>query len=233
LYNSVDQVIQEFNMSSARKSAATVGEQIRRRREEQGLTLKELGDRLGVHFTTVSSWERGRSMPGYDSMPRLASELETSPRDLFGKLWEPAEPVRQSGGLRPLPAEDWDEFRRTVETLRFLVEVERVRANKKIPWKEIAARAGIPAVRVERILGGRDMPDLLEAVSIAAVVGLRPAGSARPETAGRSSRPELAGGAPQSLNLLEKRVTSLPAGTRDRVLQLFLQLLAWIADSES
>ena len=106
-------------------------------------------------------------------------------------------------------------------------------ATKKIPWKDIAARAGIPAARVERILGGRDMPDLLEAVSIATVVGLRPAAPARPEAAGRSSRRELAGAAPQSLNLLEKRIASLPAGTRDRVLQLFLQLLAWIADSEA
>lgn len=219
-------------MTSARKSAATLGEQIRRRREDQGLTLKELGDRLGVHFTTVSSWERGRSMPGYDAMPRLAAALEVSPRDLFGTMWDREEPVREPGGLRPLPAEEWEEFRRTVETLRFLVEVEKVRAARRIPWKDIAARAGIPPSRVERILGGREVPNLLEAVSIAAVIGLRPAAPRRSEPAGRPPGRESAGAAQQSLHLMEKRVASLPAGTRDRVLQLFLQLLAWIAGSD-
>lgn len=219
-------------MGAVGKGPGEVGEQIRRRREEQGLTLKELAGRLGVHFTTVSSWERGRSMPGYESMPRLAVALETTTRDLFGALWEGGEPLREPGGLRPLPLEEWDEFRRTVETLRFLHEVEKVRAAKRIPWKEIAARAGLSSSRVERILGGRDLPDLLEAVSIATVVGLRPPAAGRRDGSSRVPRREPAGPAQQSLSLLQKQIAALPAGTRDRLLQLFLQLLGWVTDTE-
>lgn len=35
--------------------------ELRAAREALGLTQPELGERLGVHWTTVSRWENGRS----------------------------------------------------------------------------------------------------------------------------------------------------------------------------
>ena len=39
------------------------GAQIRQRRKALGLSQEVLAERIGVHWTTISRWERGQSQP--------------------------------------------------------------------------------------------------------------------------------------------------------------------------
>mgnify|MGYP001053935205 CR=1 FL=1 len=51
-------------------------DQIRRLRQEKGITQQALGQALGVSATAVQKWERGQSQPNIQTLRRMA--------DLFG-----------------------------------------------------------------------------------------------------------------------------------------------------
>lgn len=53
-----------------------------RRRKELGLTLEEVGDRIGVGKSTVRKWENGMVM-GVDRLESIAKALEMEIIDLL------------------------------------------------------------------------------------------------------------------------------------------------------
>ena len=55
------------------------GEQMRRRREELGLTRQALADRLGVSVSAVGNYETGISAPKEEVLLRLFDALEAEP----------------------------------------------------------------------------------------------------------------------------------------------------------
>ena len=55
------------------------GEQMRRRREELGLTRQALADRLGVSVSAVGNYETGISAPKEEVLLRLCDALEAEP----------------------------------------------------------------------------------------------------------------------------------------------------------
>ena len=59
------------------------GEQMRRRREELGLTRQELAQRLGVSVSAVGNYETGVSAPKEEVLLRLFDALETEPNYLY------------------------------------------------------------------------------------------------------------------------------------------------------
>lgn len=59
------------------------GNQLKRRREELGLSRTELAQRLGIAPTSISNYENGQSFPKEEIMLRLFDGLETEPNDLF------------------------------------------------------------------------------------------------------------------------------------------------------
>lgn len=56
---------------------------IRARRKAAGLTLDELGARLGCSGAAVGMWERGETLPSADRLPDIASALHCSVDDLY------------------------------------------------------------------------------------------------------------------------------------------------------
>lgn len=52
-----------------------LGENIRRYRQEAGLSLRELADMVDVTYSTLSHYENGRTVPRYDTLKRLARAL--------------------------------------------------------------------------------------------------------------------------------------------------------------
>ena len=64
-------------------TTASVGEQLRRFREAQGLSQAELGRRLGLSGPTISRYESGEMQIDTDELPRFAAELEVSPGQFF------------------------------------------------------------------------------------------------------------------------------------------------------
>ena len=66
-----------------------VGKNIRRYREQQGLTQDALAERLHVTRQAVSNWETGKNQPDLDMLEALAGVLDLDPAELiYGKKRE-------------------------------------------------------------------------------------------------------------------------------------------------
>jgi len=60
-------------------SPGTLGEHLRRRRLDLGLTQRILADRWGVRSETIAAWELGRTKPGIRQVGRIVAFLEGDP----------------------------------------------------------------------------------------------------------------------------------------------------------
>ncbi len=68
-----------------------MGKRIADARKRRRMTQEQLGEKLGVSFQAVSTWEQGRFMPDSEHLPALARELDLSLDVLFdgeGPEWE-------------------------------------------------------------------------------------------------------------------------------------------------
>lgn len=63
--------------------AQTFGKNVRRVRQEKGLTLEALADEVGLAYTYVGQIERGRRNPTLDVVERLAVVLGTEALELL------------------------------------------------------------------------------------------------------------------------------------------------------
>jgi transcriptional regulator with XRE-family HTH domain len=64
----------------------TLGDRVRERRLALGLSQMSLADRIGLHFTFVSSVERGERNLSLQSLLRLADGLQVNPAELVDGL---------------------------------------------------------------------------------------------------------------------------------------------------
>lgn len=61
----------------------TVGQRIRELREKAGLTQQRVAEKIGLHWTSISQWERGRNIPREASAARLAKALGVEVQDIL------------------------------------------------------------------------------------------------------------------------------------------------------
>lgn len=66
---------------------AKIGEAIRDQRKKQGLTLNELGKRMGISGSLVGQYERGVVNPKYETIIRFADALNIEPREILGNAF--------------------------------------------------------------------------------------------------------------------------------------------------
>ena len=62
--------------NKTRVKTAELGDAIRRRREQQGLSLRDVADETGVSASTLSRIENGTGKPDADNIARLAAWLD-------------------------------------------------------------------------------------------------------------------------------------------------------------
>lgn len=73
-----------------------MGSKIQKLRLEKGLTLEQLGDKVGVGKSTVRKWENGMiANMRRDKIAKIADALEVSPAYLMG--WEESPAAGSSG----------------------------------------------------------------------------------------------------------------------------------------
>jgi transcriptional regulator with XRE-family HTH domain len=102
-----------------------VGLRIRAIRERRGLTRAELARRIGRSARTLSAVERGRTLPGFDILRRLAAVLGVSIVDFF-------QPAGGGPHLIALHAQLHDAARAlSVEDLELAVGIFRILANER------------------------------------------------------------------------------------------------------
>jgi transcriptional regulator with XRE-family HTH domain len=76
---------------SARPDYPDIGEQLRARRQELGLSLRQLAERLGVSASLISQIERGRANPSVSTLYQIVGELDISLDELlFNERRSPA-----------------------------------------------------------------------------------------------------------------------------------------------
>lgn len=62
----------------------SIGENIKRIRKKQGLTQKELGERLGgISQQQIGQWETGKANPKIETIQKIAQALDVSLYELF------------------------------------------------------------------------------------------------------------------------------------------------------
>ncbi|MBS1886000.1 MAG: helix-turn-helix transcriptional regulator [Actinobacteria bacterium] len=72
---------------------------LRRLRQEGGLSQEELAFRSAIHRTRISLLENGNRLPRFETVVKLAGALGVTPNDLVaGITWDPI--VAISGGLK-------------------------------------------------------------------------------------------------------------------------------------
>lgn len=131
------------------------GGQLKKRREELGLSRGALADRLGISVSAVSNYENGVSFPKEDVVLRMFDGLETDPNTLFqdsfrarDKVLSPSERqlLKQYRGLSPRGRES---VRSVIEALcAYRDEVEEAREERPprlIPLYRSPAAAGYAA----------------------------------------------------------------------------------------
>lgn len=64
----------------------TFGRRVRARRTELGLTLEELGEVSGLHWTYLSQIELGKRNISFGTIVRLAAALGSNPGELMNGL---------------------------------------------------------------------------------------------------------------------------------------------------
>lgn len=161
-----------------------LGNRLRRLRRERRITLQALARDLGVHFTTVSAWERGRSEPDLEALGRLAGRLDVTLAALLGG----PEAARPRLRLEVWSRGRWDDFAARTEAAQLAAALLRQGAG------------GAPQPRLlETLLHGRPaVADLLQLGSRYDVEAIE-----KPSTGGR-------GHASPDGDSLERRLRALP-----------------------
>ncbi len=79
----------------------TIGDHIRKKRLDLGLLQKEVAQQLGVDSNSVTNWEKGRTSPRLQLMPRIIEFLEYTPFQVkTGSLGERIVALRRVLGIR-------------------------------------------------------------------------------------------------------------------------------------
>jgi len=64
------------NPSAIPKNPATIGERLKKRRAELGLTQGQAAERLGISQSALCRWEKGLGEPGEEAQDRIARFLD-------------------------------------------------------------------------------------------------------------------------------------------------------------
>lgn len=68
------------------KNMKSLGKLIKRRLEELNMTQSELAEKIGVNRSAVSRWISGQTKPDFDTLLRVAKELQIDPMKLLDAL---------------------------------------------------------------------------------------------------------------------------------------------------
>ncbi len=156
---------------STESTSNRFGGRLRSLRRHQGITLQDLARDLGVHFTTVSSWERGRSEPEFAVLDRLASRLGVR----VSELLEDPEGRRRKVRLQIWSKSRWNEFMSRTEGL----QLAKALLGAGAPESEIQEA-------LERV-GRGERPGLADVLALSSAYEVESVETAAPRPPGRES----------------------------------------------
>ncbi len=197
----------------------SIGARLRSLRATSGRSLEALARELGVHFTTVSSWERGRSRPNYRTLARLASLYQVSPEYLLEEFSQGGTPGRlvpgpTSARFQRIPDRERENLAGGLEEVRFLLMVKQVMDRRGIRLDQVKTATGISLTRLDSLLIGQARPTVSEVLHLADALGIRM--EERAEGNGDSDPVEL----PTDPETLLSALQGLPPPVKHRLVRL-------------
>jgi transcriptional regulator with XRE-family HTH domain len=128
---------------TARPDYPEIGEQLRTRRHERGLSLRDLADRLGCSPSLISQIERGLANPSVSTLYAMVAELDVSLDDLLFN-------ERRSAGLVTSGA----------EPIQRATDRHRIRLASGVLWERLTtvSEPGIEFLYVTYEVGGASSP---------------------------------------------------------------------------
>lgn len=87
--------------SDERDVERALGERIRRRRVELGMTQEQLGHSVGLSYQQIQKYERGASRIAVSKLLEIAGQLRVGPDYFLRGLVPQAELAEHGGALRP------------------------------------------------------------------------------------------------------------------------------------
>ncbi len=122
----------------------SLGGQLRRLREEAGLTQTELGNAVGLPQARISEYERNTHKPNEDLIIEIAKVLNVSPGRLYeATRWGTTLPVgtERREKLRHLDETDWRLFDHVLDVVGEITPAERARFERTFEkflseWKD-------------------------------------------------------------------------------------------------
>jgi transcriptional regulator with XRE-family HTH domain len=90
----------ERSTRAARPLGNEVGQQLRARREERGLSLRELARRIDISPSALSQIETGKSRPSVSTLYAIASEIGLSLDELLGGIARSVPSPATAGDIR-------------------------------------------------------------------------------------------------------------------------------------
>ena len=76
-----DNIYDDYNSNEARK----IGQNLKRIRQNNGLSQEAFAELIGVSRQTVINWEKGNSLPSVDKVGIIIDKCSTSIEEILGK----------------------------------------------------------------------------------------------------------------------------------------------------
>jgi transcriptional regulator with XRE-family HTH domain len=201
----------------------SIGARLKSLRSASGRSLEDLARELGVHFSTVSSWERGRSRPNYRTLSRLAAIYQVSPEYLLEEFGAgtPGRLVPGPGAarFRRIPERSREDLIGGLEEVRFLVMVRTILRERNLRLNRLAEATGISLGRLEAVVEGTARPTVSEVLHLADALGIRM--EERVDTGRREEEPP----PPTDPAVLLERLRPLEEPVRRRLVRLLGEAL--------
>lgn len=130
-----------------------IGEHLRARRQQRGLSLRDLAARLGVSPSLISQIERGRANPSVSTLYALVAELDISLDELLFN--DRRGPDRTAAGTAERTDED-----RTVGPVQRSTTRKRIRLASGVIWERLTTRSepNVEFLYVTYEVGGASSP---------------------------------------------------------------------------
>ena len=131
----------------ARPDHPEIGEQLRARRQELGLSLRQLAERLGVSASLISQIETGRANPSFSTLYQIVAELDVSLDELLFNARRGADRASGDPVLQPVPIQRGNDR-------------HRIRLASGVLWERLTtvSEPGVEFLYVIYEVGGASSP---------------------------------------------------------------------------
>ncbi|HBF4280943.1 TPA: helix-turn-helix transcriptional regulator [Clostridioides difficile] len=108
-----------------------LGERIRERRKELGITIEQLAERVGIGYNHLSNIERGRKIPSLETFIKIVNELDTTSDIILKNYVKYAKPHLQNDIVAGLENLDSEGLKIVSDVLSALIKnLSKTRDNK-------------------------------------------------------------------------------------------------------